>query len=78
MQTALSPTVRRLPLPDTRPARPSIFWHVELAVIGTNQVHAWRGWARDSQHATQRACDDARRTWPGWPLCVRNVMQVGA
>jgi len=75
MNTAPAP-LSPIPVLAARPA-PSALWRVEVQVLGLALAHRWTGWALDSQQATQRARDEARQLFRGYPLCVRNVLQVG-
>lgn len=56
----------------------SPLWRVEVQIISTAYCHQWLGYAGDSSDATDQAMKAAGRDWPGFPRCVRSVVQVSA
>lgn len=65
------------------PAPASMLWDVQLAVIGSEQVHGWRGWAFNSRHAVELARTDfyesvqlaGQMHWR-WPTRALSCVQV--
>ena len=63
---------------DAPPNPPRLF-RVHLRVLTAPSIeHLWTGWSIDYLQARDRAVEDARKRWQGYPLCVMQIEQVGA
>ena len=63
---------------DAPPNPPRLF-RVRIRVLMAPSIeHLWIGWSSGDLQARDRAVEDARKRWLGYPWCVMHVEQVGA
>ena len=58
--------------------RPRLYRVLIRVLMMPSIQHSWTGWSSDSVNARDRAVEDARKRWQGYPLCVMRVEEVGA
>ena len=73
--------IPRLSLPqamNATPAQNAHLFRVSMRVmLLPSIVNTWTGWAATADQARDRAVEDARQRWQGYPLCVTQIVQVG-